>query len=543
MMVLCAAASAPAFAAAASARGTAPESAGSHVRDGGDTVLTPGTWRVESDLILTSGLIVSPGARIEVAAGCTLTITGAFSAPVEPVFTGAGTVDLNGAALMAAHPEWFGAQPGNGAADCLSAFRACLAAHPVMLLRPDDYYLSDTWTIERPFVRIWGSGYLGRMRGEGTRLIVKSATADVVRVGPSRQPGAVNDFLQAVDLRWMNLGRTEPVNSGSGREPAGLRVQYVLLCQFEALSSRENGIGFSAVGAVRSYFRDCIAFRSLPGVTAGTFRGFHLGGLDQIGLAGANASVFLNDCNVSIGGSPGVDDPVGLILEGGFADSFITNFEATALNAGIRVVGRTEGLSVAATTGHANLHIRMPIVDQCRSVGIEIADTSDFSLIDISDCYIAVASGAEAAIRCSAARGATSIVGGQLIGRSDQHGRAVGMEIAESRGVETAALKIADFRRPVVIRKSSGIRLNGQITNPVVRAEGAAISVADSLATTIDMGVNGLPGAFSEAVVVNGAPSDAVRLAPHLVDPKAVRGKIAVVKKPRARPRGNGERP
>ncbi len=502
-------------------------------RDG--LVLPPGRWRVDADLTLNSGLVLSPGARIDIAAGRRLTVQGAFSAPVEHVFTGAGTVDLNRAALVAAHPEWFGAQPGNGAADSLPALRACLAAHPVMLLRADDYYLSDTWAIERPFVRIWGSGYLGRVQGEGTRLIVKSATADVVRVGPARQPGAVNDFLQAVDLRWMNLGRTERVSSGGGREPAGLRAQYVLLCQFEGLSSRENGVGFAAVGAVRSTFRDCIAFRSIPGLTAGTFRGFHLGGLDQVGLAGANGSVFLTDCNVSIGGSPGVADAVGLLLDGGFADSFITNFEATSLATGIRVNGRRAEMGGAAVAGHANLHIRMPIVDQCRAVGIEIADTSDYALIDISDCYVAVAPGAEAAIRCTDARGSTSIVGGQLIGRSDKGGQAAGLAIANSRGIDTTALKIMDFARPVVVHRSSAVRLNGHISNPAVKSEGAAVTLADCRTTAVDMRAGGMARAFSDGVSITGARSESLRVAAQFLDREAIRRSPVALDEPALR--------
>lgn len=490
------------------------------------TMLPPGLWRVNRDLTIQAGLALAPGARIEVAAGCVLTVLGSFSAPLEQVFVGGGRVDLNRAALIAACPEWWGARPGDGNHDCLPALRACAAAHPAMMLRAADYYIADTWHIDRPFLRVWGAGYRGAGAGEGTRILVRSGTADVVQVGADRHPGSVNSFLQGVDLRWMELGRTEPVDSRAGREPAGLRARFLLHCQFEGLSSRESGVGFAAVGVVRSYLRDCIAFRSIPGRSAGTFRGFWLGGLDQVGLAGANGSIFLNDCNVSVGGSPGVTDSVGLLLDGGFADSFVTRFEATSLETGIRIDGRAGEMGGAAVSGHANLHIVNAIVDQCGRSGIEIRHTSPYALIEISDPYVAVAAGADAAIAVRRAHGAMSVAGGQLIGRSDVGGRSAGLSLADSSGFTCQGLKIADFGVPVQIATCASLRLGGAIANPMRHAGRPAIALRGSSRVALTFSIDGRARAFTDAIAIEGADCRAVTVDASLVDRAALSGGV-----------------
>lgn len=488
-----------------------------------DTVLPAGLHRVRANLTIKGDLVLLPGARIDIAHGATLTVLGAFSAPVGPVFSGGGRADLNRSRTPAAHPEWFGAKTDNGAADCLPALRACLAAHPVMHLRAADYWMSDTFVVDRPFVRIRGAGYRGADQGQGTRLLVRSGSADVLRVGRDRAPGSVNDFLQGVDIRGMELGRTMPVAPGARGEPAGLRLRYVLHCQFEGLSARESGIGFTATGAVRTYLRDCIAFRSLPGTTPGTWRGFQLGGFEEIGLAGTNGSVFVTDCSASIGGAPGVRDSVGLLLEGGFADTFVINFEATALETGIRIDGAAARMGGRAVSGQANLHLRMPVIDQCGSVGIDVHDTSEYALIELTDPYVAVAPGAAAAIRFAGTRGATTITGGQLIGRSASGNSAVtGLHARSASGIDVTGLKIADFARPVSLTGCTGIALAGQVHNPLVRSAAPAVFLQQCHYIRIALGISGQPRAFATGVILAEAPRGPVSIDAALIEDAAI---------------------
>ena len=148
-------------------------------------VLGPGDHPVGANITIKTDILLLPGARIVVAPGRTLTVLGDFSAPVAPVFTGPGRIDLNTSRAPAAHPEWWGAVTGDAAADCLPALAACLAAHPVMHLRAADYFISDTWAIERAFCRIIGSGFRGTLAGRGTRIIVTSGRAGVSGIAKS----------------------------------------------------------------------------------------------------------------------------------------------------------------------------------------------------------------------------------------------------------------------------------------------------------------------------------------------------------------------
>lgn len=490
-------------------------------------VLKAGVHRITRDTIVRGDLVLEPGACIDVAPGRTLTILGYFSAPIAPVFVGGGMIDLNHSHTTAAYPEWWGATGDDGTADCLPPFQACLAAHPVMLLRAADYYLSDSFVIERPYARIWGTGYRGGSEGQGTRILVKSGSADVLRVGPVDYPGAVNNFLQGVDMRWLELGRTAPVSPGA----AGLRAQYLLHCHFEGLSARESSIGFAAKGVVRSYFQDCIAFRSLPGAAADApYRGFQLGGVENVGLAGVNGSIFLIDCNVSIGGSPEVRDSVGLLLEGGFADSFIERFEATSLETGIRVDGMASQLGDAAIAGHSNLHIRGTIIDQCSQLGIDLRNFSDHALIDLHDVYVAVASGAQAAIAGQEVLGTCSIIGGQLIGRSDRTAPgATGLSLRGCSGLDITGLKIADFGQPVRLSHCRQVMLHGQIHNPGKQTPLPALIIDSSSGLRINCAISGRTGAFSNAVVIDRAREGAITIEAELVDARALAGAIVLL--------------
>jgi hypothetical protein len=208
---------------------------------------------------------------------------------------------------------------------------------------------------------------------------------------------------------------------------------------------------------------------------------------------------------VSTGGAPAVADPVGLLLEGGFADTFVTNFETGAMASGIRVDGQTARLGSRAISGHANLHIRTPIIDQC-ATGIEIRDTSGQTQIEIAQPYVALAPGGVAAIRFDRMRGAVSMLGGQLLGRmgAQNGGRSVGVEAIDSTGISTIGLKMLDCRRPLMFERCIGSALAGWIGNPSVKAAGAAVTLSKCSRSTVRMQVTGMSSAFPAGASITG---------------------------------------
>jgi hypothetical protein len=303
----------------------------------------------------------------------------------------------------------------------------------------------------------------------------------------------------------------------------------VLFCHFESLSAREHANGFSIIGAVRTHFRDCVAFRSLlpRGGGAGTFRGFHLDGRVEIGLAGGNASVYLTDCNATVGGKPKLAEAVGLLLEGAYADSFISNFETSEIPVGIRVAGNARGLSAARRrSGHANLHISMPVIDQCSNVGIDISDTSDHSLIEIHDPYVALAPGALAGIFLHSLKGLTSIIGGQVIGWVDAGagGNGLGIHALDAEGFEVTGTKLLSMKRPAGLDRCRNFELAVAVNNPDVSASQAAIWLRDCVRAVVRVRVKGRAGAFPQGAYLAGGGNREISIDATGVDPAAIAG-------------------
>jgi hypothetical protein len=72
-------------------------------------LITPGTWTMTDNLTIPAhvNLWLAAGAQFSINAGRTLTINGTLSAPLMPIFSGAGRVIFGGRSL-GLHPHWFG---------------------------------------------------------------------------------------------------------------------------------------------------------------------------------------------------------------------------------------------------------------------------------------------------------------------------------------------------------------------------------------------------------------------------------------------------
>lgn len=464
-------------------------------------VLSAGQHAVTTNMTVRADILVMPGATISVAAGKTLKLLGDFQAPIGLVFTGPGTVDLNSSRAAAAYPEWWGAGPNNGGVDSLLALNACIAAHPVTLLGASDYFISSTLAVERSHCRIWGAGNRGGLPGQGTRLIVTNAASDVVRLGPLQKPGSVNEFVQNVDLRWFEATRSVPPQG----EATGVRLSHVLHCQVEGVSASQHANGFSAAGAVRTYLRDCIAFRSVVGTPV--FRGFYLDGRRDIGLAGGNGSIFLIDCNVSTGGDPKLRESIGALLEGGFADSFLHRFETAAVAVGIRVDGAVDKLSAGQKrSGQGNLHIVSPILDGFAFAGIELTGGGAYALVDIVDVYCGLAPESFAGIYVHGWRGLISVTGGQILGwyNARAGGNGLGIHAEQSEGLGLHGLKLLGCKRPISLDRCRDLDIDVAITNPDEPATSAALWLDSCQRGTVRARVKGGRDAFHQGIYLRG---------------------------------------
>lgn len=465
-------------------------------------VLQAGRHEVNANLTVRADVLAMPGATIHVAAGRTLTLLGDFQAPVGRVFTGEGRVDMNRGRAPAAHPEWWGAGRDDGAVDSLPALRACVAAHPVTLLGAGDYFIGDTWRIDLPHRRIWGAGSYWHGPNQGTRIVVTSATADAIRIGSARQPGAINDYLQSVDLRWLEASRSVAPRG----EAAGVRLAHVLHSQVEGVRASEHVAGFAVAGAVRTILRDCLAFRSLQGERR--FRGFHLDGRADIGLAGGNASVTLVDCNASVGGPPDLAESVGALLEGGFADTALHRFETGALATGIRIDGRRDAISAKQRRfGQANVHIVSPVLDGFSFAGIELTGGGSHAVVDILDAYCGLAPAALAGVHVHDWEGMVTLTGGQMIGwfNAVGGGDGRGVHAVNAAGLGLHGVKLLGCRRPVTLDRCRDFTIDVLVTNPDEPASSAALWVENCQRGSIRASVRGGRDAFHQGVYLRGA--------------------------------------
>ncbi len=463
---------------------------------------------VSSDTLITENITISHGGGFEIAKGATLKIQGDLIAPARPIFFGSGLVDLSHSALLFARPEWWGARAGRPEIDCRVGLSACLAAHPAMMLGLGDYHLGGTWTIDQPNRRVWG---VGRTKGEnGTRLLLTQGAGPVVRVGTEKPPTEINRYLRGVDMRWLELGRSSaappPAPDDPGSTATGLAVRHVLDCIFEGLRANEHAVGFSLRGAVRTFVRDCAAFRSLAPDPAGRdiFIGFDLDGRDPPISTGANASLYLIDCVASTGNHPRLATSTGCRLAGAFSDTFISRLETTALRRGIDVIGerRADG-PTPARARNLDLHIELPVLDQCLECGISIEGLTDDAMIDVVTPYVGLAANATSAVSISNCGGAVSVLGGQLVGTPAPG--AAGIVMADVSGVAFNSTKLLDFSEPVKASNLAFCELTLLINRVKGTGRAAAIALTGASNCYLRPRVVGAAKAYRTAVNIDGS--------------------------------------
>ena len=139
-------------------------------------VLRPGTYRLASNLTITSPVRMVKGALLKPASGVTLTINGAFAADLAQCFdlSLGGTVELAAASVSEVYPQWWGAR-GDGSTDDTDAIEAAIAAvneppnwgvypagsnavrGPVVYFPPGTYRLTSQVSVAR-VVHLRGAG-------------------------------------------------------------------------------------------------------------------------------------------------------------------------------------------------------------------------------------------------------------------------------------------------------------------------------------------------------------------------------------------------
>lgn len=300
-------------------------------------------------------------------------------------------------------PEWFGAVSGGSGDPSILAARAsanttalaaCILLCPVTVLERADYYIADTLWINQDYRTLRGA-ILGIEGGlpNGTRVIQTNAAKDVIRLGGT----APNDRRRIISVenicaQW-SVDPVAPVNAADRiNSPKAFHCTHVLAFQTVRCIAVDALIGHA--------FHDTINSRAIE---AGCTRTRGLGANDflvglwpygtaaQTGFAGANASLFIVNGNVTIGDPNlnfSIDSATGLYATADFADLFVDGLETSQVNFGIRL----DGAGYTFAGGHGDVHLRKLVLDQCRGDGVQIRNTNALAKIHLDGAYIQVVS-------------------------------------------------------------------------------------------------------------------------------------------------------
>lgn len=476
-----------------------------------DIYVPPGTYIINSNVTINNNFIFQQGAVLKIANGVTVTFQNGIQSIPQQIFNcvGTGAVVFNVQFQSTGYPEWWGAVTNSPSADCLAAINACIIACPITQLQQADYYVSSAVQLTTPHRTIRGlmrsENDLGP--GSGSRIWVKSSTSNVLFVGLASNPGSVNSFLRNTAVQYVELMRTSPPTPPSpGNEinsPSGVLIQYTLYCDLSYVVANEHSIGFLENGAVRTKYENCDAFRSVNGTssTNDIFWGFFQNGNASIGLAGGNGSTYYTDCSASVGGTPTLTSPIGLLLNFAPVDTFILRFETSALATGIQVVGSGGQFT------DQDVHIVGCVLDAFQTAGVYLTGLGGYAAVSVIDTYCAPSASAtlaSAGISVNNCSGMLSLSNNQV---DCQNNPPVGGLLIQtsSTGVVTNGNMWNGSNRPVVISNSSNISLNDIINGPQVTGSAqAAIFLNSVVRSVIDTVIKGAVGAYPQGIWCQG---------------------------------------
>ena len=382
---------------------------------GSGVVIPKGTYLLSTSVTFTVPVSVEFGAVITVPNGVTLAFNKGFNAGVYQCFntTGTGIVTFSPQYTAEGFAEWWGAAGGSGT-DSGPAINAAIIALLKVQLMGADYFSSVTIKMQLPHRELCGVGYAYEDTiDQVTRILVTSGSLDVLLIGPDVEPPTVNQFQKQNAVRNLYVARTiAPVISSVCR---GVRVRYTLFAQLENVKTTESIYGFEFFGTIYTILEKCQSNRVSNGTGAGTdlWYGYYINGSADVGLAGGNASLYLNYCTAGCNNatlSAGIS--IGFYADFAFTDVFMESPETVTCATSISVIGNASPSLYASNT---DFMIKNPISDQFNEFGIYIRDVNDFGSISITGGYYGPAAGATSCVFIQDSNGSVRIDGGQFV--------------------------------------------------------------------------------------------------------------------------------
>ncbi len=447
-----------------------------------------------------------------ISSGVTVLFDGGVVAARNQIFYGAGKVQFTGIQFEV-YPEWWGAAVNSSTNDCQPAIRAAiLSGCSRIRLQAADYWTNSTIVNDQSGVGIYLEGKWGQ-NGTGangaTRIVGNFNTGDIVYIGATSAPPSIDNYPR--DQVWFGGEVTRavpPLAPAPGSElsgAVGIRLKYTLGAQVTHSTSSEHSLAYLLDGNVLTAMSDNKAYRTVSGVGPYTsndiFWGYVLNGNASIGLAGGNASTYLERNSSAVGGSPTVTQKLGLNCFGLFADTFIRDQESADLD-GLQLTG------AATAYGNLDVSIDHAVVDQFPNFGIKVDSLSASGSLTIVNCY-AAPTAVSSALACLLLTGC----GGLITAKNNEWDcgfnsaasyNCIGEFFYHSSGFDSCN-RITDSDRPIVLDTCNNFRITSIVNNPNHDASQAAFYASSSARGYVQIMTSGASGAFPQGIYLSGS--------------------------------------
>lgn len=440
--------------------------------------IEPGDYLISSSITFAVPVIFKFGAKLIIPTGVTVTFNAGIKAGPSQIFStsGTGLVAFNPGKQGWGYAEWWGAVVGG--TDCVAAIEAAHVALVKVKLLGADYFTSRCLVLETQHHTVEGKKKFFNGGGLATtRIVVTSGTENVIRIGPNVLPGGgINSFPQEITIKNLQAARSiAPVISSNC---VGILNKFTLYCEILNVRSVESMRGFEFSGTVRTLVRDCYSFRSSAGTGGGTdtYIGYYVNGANVgIGAAGGNASIYIQDCNASMGNF--IATSRALYIDQEFSDTYVTNFEDANFDYGIRVVGN--GLATI-NYGNIDLFFTNCVSDQFRAYGLSFEDVGKYGVINVNSGYSACANVGTvvAGVNFSSVYASVALFGHQVIAGPNTN--VIGLKAVNCAKIHTDMNAYNECLVGVSLDAVTNSYINDTITNNTNSANQAVKLVASS---------------------------------------------------------------
>ena len=473
----------------------------------GGVVFPRGVTLVAHDLVVPSYAVAVAGAMITVARGATLTFAAGFWAPLAHVFAGEGVITFAEGSQRVAYPEWWGARIGERELDCAPAINACIEASPITLLQQGAYHIRSPI-----FVRGHGRTLRGVNESQdaakpSTQIIIDDAEAPGVVCG--RDSASRPDLIDYITLENFAVGRSRPAPASVHltKAPAGVRLMWCALLHVNRVTVWNHPVGFYVFGCVESYFDQCSALHgdTIQDSSAAHVCGFYLDYSAPLGLAGGNASIYLDRCRAFGHEKTSFGYSAGLASAGGFVDLLISKFETGFQQYGIDLRGDGTDSNSYSTQ---NCHIVNCFLDSNDYSGVRIQSAGRHCDVHVSGCYIDLrnSKASSACLYLGGADASSDGIGGTITASNCEFVGDYAGVVATNVAVCTLALNThLDLQAPVAFLRvhDSEVRDVIRLLHPA-RTPSPAVRLEHCERISVSVSVSGISNAFRGGVSLDG---------------------------------------